>query len=172
MNNMIYMFLLIAFIVLFVDSLVIYYVKQYNKLTKKKNELQQNYLALSTEVQYRFKLTQSYIPILQNLVDANTISYLNKIINDFYLESSVDQIANSYYLLNSELLQIDNVTKQMGYSYPEWEKAFNDSLGRIEACRLLYDDNVLKMNNMVDMAPSNIVAKIAGFSKWSYFRNA
>lgn len=163
---------LILFIVILIDLVVAKVVKTYNKMVLKKNELVDNYQNLTKEINFRFELTRQYIPIIQNRIDQNTVNYLNNLISSHSMKVDVNDIANDYYILNNLLYQIDKIVKAQGFSAPEWDKAFNDSIGRIEASRVLYDDNVLKMNEMVDIPPSNLVAKMFGVSKWVYFRNA
>ena len=164
--------ILLVFIVLFIDSMIIIICKSFNNLTRLRNVLNSNYADMNKELTFRIQLCTQYIPIITPYVTIDKINQLNTLINDFYLKVSVVELANIYYKINALVVDINNELKTKGFSAPEWDKAFADSLSRIEALRLIYDDNVLKMNNVVDMPGTSIVAKMFGFAKWPYFRNA
>ena len=167
-----YHIILIIFIVAFVDSLLIIVISNYNKLIKYRNVVNANYADISKELAYRVELCRQYIPIITPYVEKKKIDDLNMLLIQFNLKVSIIDIANIYYTLNAHLTLIDQELKSKGFNAPEWDKAFTDSFSRLEALRVLYDDNVLKLNNIVDMPPTNIIAKMFGFVKWPYFRNS
>ena len=161
----------LIFLVAFIDSIIIITIKSYNQLVKYRNALNKNYADISAELTFRMELFNEYIPIISEYIDKQTIDELNSILLQYKIKVAIVDIADIYYKLNNMLEDINVKLKEKGFAAPEWDKAFEDSKNRVEAIRLLYDDNVLKMNNLVDMAPTNIVAKVFGFVKWPYFRN-
>jgi hypothetical protein len=167
-----YKLLFLVFTVLFIDSMIIIICKSYNNLTRLRNVLNGNYKDLNKELTYRVELCRQYIPIIKDYVEEDKINQLNTLINEFGMKVSIMDIANIYYKINALLNDIEEVLKTKGFNAPEWYKAFKDSYSRIEALKILYDDNVLKMNNVVDMPGSSIIARMFGFAKWPYFRNA
>ena len=169
---MMYKLLFLVFVVLFIDSLIIIVCKAYNNLTKLRNTLNSNYADMNKELSYRVELCRQYIPIIKDYVDEDIINELNTLINEFGMKVSIIDIANIYYKINALINDIDQILETKGFNAPEWDKAFKDSYSRIEALKILYDDNVLKMNNVVDMPGTSIIAKMFGFVKWPYFRNA
>ncbi len=172
MSTNLMILLLIVFIVLFVDSIVIFIVNSYNKLILQKNELTDNYKELYNEVNFKFNLAKQYLPYIKTYIDTNSYNGVMNLIDSFNTKVSITDVSNSYYSLNYMLFQINKITSQVGFSAPEWDKAFNDANTRIETARGKYDDNVLKMNNLISRAPTNMVAKMFGIGRWQYFRTA
>ena len=163
--------ILVLFILAFVDSIVILVIKTYNKLVKLRNELNSNYADLNTELSNKVNKVREYIPVITPHIDKQVIDELNLVLIQFNMKVSIADIANIYYNINNKLAMINQTLKDKQLSFPEWDKVFDECNSRIEAVKVIYDDNVLKMNNIVDMAPTNIVAKMFGFVKWPYFRS-
>lgn len=164
--------ILLIFVVLFVDSLIIIICKTYNELVRLKNVLNGNYQDINKELSYRVELSRQYIPIINNYVSPVLINQLNGLITEFAVKVSIQDIAETYYRLNNCLSDIKKELDAKNFHAVEWEKAFTDSNSRIETLRVIYDDNVLKMNNVIKMPGTSLIAKIFGFVKWPYFRNA
>ncbi|MCR4581727.1 MAG: hypothetical protein K5666_04365, partial [Bacilli bacterium] len=100
------------------------------------------------------------------------IQQMTTLIEQYKTRVSIVDIADSYYRINNCLSDMSKVLVQNNFSAPEWDKAINDSYSRIEALKVIYDDNVLKMNNIIKIPGTSFVAMIFGFVKWPYFRNA
>ena len=164
--------LFLIFVVLFIDSLIIITVKTYNELVRLKNILNSNYQDINKELSYRVELSRQYIPIISSYVNSTLINQLNGYISEYAVKVSITDIAESYYKINACLGDINKELAEKNFHAIEWEQAFADSNSRIEALRVIYDDNVLKMNNVIKMPGTSLVAKIFGFVKWPYFRNA
>ena len=164
--------LLLVFIVAFIDSLIIIVCKSYNNLVKLRNVLESNYADINKELSYRVELVRQFIPIITPYIEAAKISELNTYVAQFNIKVGITELADYYYKFNYAISSVNLSLKDRGFNAPEWTKAFDDSLSRLEALKLIYDDNVLKMNNIVDMPGTSIVAKLFGFVKWPYFRNA
>ena len=161
---------IICVIVVVVDVLMVLYIRAFNKMRKLKNDLLKEYQSLYEELQYRFKLAEEYLPLVRSYIDAGSLEELNKLISDFKGKVDVNDVANDYYSLNNSMVKVFSIASSNNLSFPDWDKAFNDSLMRIQNSITEYDDEVLKINNLVDMFPSSVVASITGFSKWVYFR--
>lgn len=165
-------FIMLIFIVLFIDSLIVITCKTYNELVRLKNKLNANYQDMNKEISYRVELSRQYIPIVNNYVDPILINQLSGLISEYAVKVSIQDIADTYYRINNCLSDIGKELDKRNFHATEWEKAFSDSVSRIEALRVIYDDNVLKMNNVIKMPGTSLVAKLFGFVKWPYFRNA
>ena len=163
--------LLLVFIVLFVDSLIFIIVKTYNDLMRIKNELNSNYKDLNKEITYRMDLSKKYLDIVKGYLSSELNDTVVETIAVFKNRVSIVDIADSYYRINN---CITDMHKEISGSFaaPEWDKAFEESYSRIEALRVVYDDNVLKMNNVIKLPGTSFIAKVFGFVKWPYFRNA
>ena len=72
----------------------------------------------------------------------------------------------------ASILIVDDNPKYLKDALPMYGYDVTVAEDGIEALKILYDDNVLKMNNVVDMPGTSIIAKMFGFVKWPYFRNA
>ena len=164
--------ILLVFVVLFVDSLIVIICKTYNELVRIKNQLNSNYQDINKELSYRVELAKQYIPIINAYVDPVLINQLNGLTSEFAVKVSIQDIAEIYYRINNCLSDIKKQLDAKNFHAVEWEKAFEDSNSRIEALRVIYDDNVLKMNNVIKMPGTSLIAKVFGFVKWPYFRNA
>ena len=165
-------FILLIFIVLFVDSLIVLLIKTYNELIRMKNELNSNYKNLNKEITFRVDLSKKYLDIVSKYLTPGLIQQMTTLIEQYKTRVSIVDIADSYYRINNCLSDMSKVLVQNNFSAPEWDKAFNDSYSRIEALKVIYDDNVLKMNNIIKIPGTSFVAMIFGFVKWPYFRNA
>ena len=165
-------FILLVFIILFVDSMIVLLIKTYNELVRMKNKLNTNYRDLSKEITFRVDLSKKYLDIVRKFLPEELTVQMLQLIDQYRTRVSIVDIADSYYRINNCLSDISKVLVQVNFVSPEWDKAFGDSNSRIEALRVVYDDNVLKMNNTIKIPGTSFVAKLFGFVKWPYFRNA
>ena len=163
-------------VLIIVVLLVVYVIGVYNNLVSLKNQVDDQYSQIDVELKRRFDL-------VPNLVE--TVKGYTKHEKETFKE--VVEARNTYANANGmgEQLKADGeLTKAisklfaLAESYPELKANENfiqlqNELSEIEQkivyARGFYNDSVLKLNNKVQMFPSNLVASIFGFKKREYF---
>ena len=155
----------ILIIAVVVALMTFMFTSAYNKLLRNKNHANETWLNIVKEINLRYNLYTQYSEAVKTTIDAATINTFNTSIASYRNKVSIDDIINNYY-------ETDNICKAIlgVISTPEWLQVFNDSFNRIEALRKDYNDTILKINNLVKMFPTSLVAKMAGFGAWPFFR--
>ena len=167
--------------VLFVIFLIsLYLVKTYNGLVALRNKVRNQISQIDVELKRRFDLVPNLVETVKGYSKHEKTS----------LESVIE--ARNRYLAAANntvhALEADNVlsgalTKlfALSESYPELkantnfmslQKELSNIEQKIAYSRQFYNDSVYKLNNKIEMFPSNIVAGIFGFNKESFFEVA
>lgn len=76
---------------------------------------------------------------------------------------SLDDVIDAYYELNDYISDLTFT--------PKYKKLLKENLESINQEKIDYNNDALKITNLVKMIPINILAKIFGYKKWVYFRN-
>lgn len=163
-------------LIIIVVLLILYVVGVYNSLVGLKNNVEDQYSQIDVELKRRFDL-------VPNLIE--TVKGYTKHENSTFKE--VVAARNTYANANGmgeqlkadgELSNAINKLFALAESYPELKANENfiqlqNELSEIEQkivyARGFYNDSVLKLNNKIEMFPSNIIASMFGFKKREYF---
>lgn len=156
---------IILIVSIIIALLVFMYTSAYNKLLRNKNHANTTWLSIVKEVNIRFNLYTQFSQAIASNIDANTLAQFNQSIANYTNKVAITDIIDSYYATDQICKAILGVI-----STPEWIQAFNDSFNRIETLRKDYNDTILKINNLVKMFPTSLVAKMCGFEAWPFFR--
>ncbi len=163
-------------ILIVVILIVMYVISVYNNLVSLRNKADDQYSQIDVELKRRFDL-------VPNLVE--TVKGYAK--HEKETLEEVMQARNSYVTANDmagqlkadgELTHAISKLFALTESYPDLKanEGFNNlqnELSEIEQkivyARGFYNDSVMKLNNKIQMFPSNLVANMFGFKKRDYF---
>lgn len=151
--------------------LTIFVVKVYNSLVILKNKIEADWQQITLEINYRVDLLSKYLPLVNNIINIDTMSKANNIMNKIRTQMSWEDIMNSYIELENVIERIKIEVEDKNVRYAEWDKAFEENKMRLDKARDIYNDDILGMNNKVDLFPFSIIAGICGYEKYIYFRN-
>lgn len=156
---------------------VIYVLVTYNALVKRKNMVLNQRSQIDIELQRRFDLIPNLVEVVKGYA-SHEKSTLEDVVNarSNYLASGSD---------TQEALQADaQLTTALSRlfmlveSYPDLmantnflnlQKELANTEKKIAFSRQFYNDSVNKMNNMIQMFPSNVVAKLFGYKAEPFF---
>ncbi len=156
---------------------VIYVLVTYNALVKRKNMVLNQRSQIDIELQRRFDLIPNLVEVVKGYA-SHEKSTLEDVVNarSNYLASGND---------TQEALQADaQLTTALSRlfmlveSYPDLmantnflnlQKELANTEKKIAFSRQFYNDSVNKMNNMIQMFPSNMVAKVFGYKTEPFF---
>jgi len=155
----------------------LYFLATYNGLVTLRNKVRNQKSQIDVELKRRFDL-------IPNLVE--TVKGYAK--HESTVLEDVVKARNSYSATGgntAQALEADNALTgalsklfALSESYPELkantnfldlQKALSDIEQKIVYARQFYNDSVFKLNNKIEMFPSNIAAKMFGFSKEAFF---
>ena len=152
-------------VALIVGLLTFFYCIFYNKLINHKNKANIVWNNIVKEVNVRFNLITQLRDATATIIDEETKNNLNRVIDSYKTKVAIEDIINVYYEANAIIVNVLSKINNV-----EWNNAFNDSFNRIEELRREYNDVILKINNLVKMFPTSLIAKINGITPWIFFR--
>lgn len=152
-------------VALIVGLLTFFYCIFYNKLINHKNKANIVWNNIVKEVNVRFNLITQLRDATTTIIDEETKNNLNRVIDSYKTKVAIEDIINVYYEANAIIVNVLSKINNV-----EWNNAFNDSFNRIEELRREYNDVILKINNLVKMFPTSLIAKINGITPWIFFR--
>lgn len=167
--------LIIALVILAI--IVIYVIVTYNSLVGLRNKVNDQWSQIDVELKRRFDL----IPNLVNTVkgyakhESETLENVVKARNTYLTSSTKEQAMDA----DSELTNAVTKLFALAESYPELkanenfvslQKDLGETENKISYARKFYNDTALKLNNKVDMFPSNIIAGMFKFTKVEFFK--
>jgi len=177
MSISIVVIIILCIVVLLVVLLAAFFVGNYNSLVSLRNKVRNQKSQIDVELKRRFDL-------IPNLVET-VKGYAN---HEKTALEDVIKARNSYVSAGgntAQALAADNalegaLTKlfALSESYPELkantnfvnlQRELSDTEKRIVFARQFYNDSVLKLNNKIEMFPSNIIAGMFNFSLETFF---
>lgn len=149
-----YFLIILVFLIILLS---IYTISVYNKLKVDKNEVDKLWNRLRIAIEEQFKLVSSNIKLINNKQDI-----LNDLINNYNVMAYTEDIMEAY--LNLEKIIDSLEDSKLKAIFREKDQAIND-------VKVLYNNVLLRYNNMVSMIPVSYVAKVFGFHSGIWFRN-
>lgn len=155
-------------------ALIIYY---YNKLIKKKNEVDNATGSINTMLKNRFDLIPNLIEIVKNYMQYET-DVLNKL-TTLRTKALDNHISNEDRLkLNTDITRTINNVMLSVENYPDLkantnfiqlQESWTDIEDRISASRRFYNNAVTDYNNAIKTFPGNIFSKIMQYKPQPIF---
>lgn len=163
-------------LIIIVVLIALYVIKVYNALVKLKNKVEDQASQIDVELKRRFDLIPNLVETVKGYTkhEKETLEGVIKARNTYV---SADNLGDQLKA-DGELTQAISKLFALTESYPELKanENFNKlqtELSEIEQkivyARQFYNDSVLKLNNKIEMFPSNIIAGMFNFSKKPFF---
>ena len=156
--------------------LVLYVVSVYNSLVSLRNKVNDQYSQIDVELKRRFDLVPNLVETVKGYTkhEKTTLEDIVKARNTYANAGNMqDQLK-----ADGELTNAISKLFALAESYPDLKANENfinlqNELSEIEQkivyARQFYNDSVLKLNNKIEMFPSNIIAGMFNFSKKEFF---
>ena len=158
----------------------IYFLTTYNGLVTLRNKVKNQKSQIDVELKRRFDLIPNLVETVKGYAkhEKNTLEDVIKARNSY-----VTADKNTAQALEADSALTGALTKlfALSESYPDLKSNTNfmslqNELSNIEQkivySRQFYNDSVLKLNNKVEMFPSNIIAGMYNFKKEDFFEAA
>ncbi len=168
--------IILIVIAVLVVLLIIWYFATYNSLIDLRNRKDDQWSQIDVQLKRRADLIPNLVETVKGYTkhEKGTLEEVVKARNSFVTASTPEEEMKA----SGEITQALNKLFALSESYPDL-KANQNFIGlqndlketedKISAARQFYNDTVLTYNNKVEMVPSNIVARMAGFKTATYF---
>jgi len=157
--------------------LVFYLISIYNKLVNGKNKVLDQWSQIDVQLKRRADLIPNLVETVKGYAkhEEETLTKVIEARNKVVSAGSVNEEIEA----NGELTQALNKLFALTEAYPDLKANQNfislqadlkDTEDKISYARQFYNDTVLTFNNLVQMFPSNIVAKMFKFKVFEFFK--
>jgi len=170
----------VPYVILGIIVLVLLYLMTtYNGLVKLRNKVRDQRSQIDVELKRRFDLIPNLLETVKGYAkhEKSTLEDVVKARNTYVSATSIEDQLKADNVLTGAL----NKLFALAESYPDLKANTNflslqSDLSEIEQkivyARQFYNDSVLKLNNKVEMFPSNLVASMFKFTKETFFEAA
>lgn len=163
-------------VLVIVVLLILFIVSSYNSLVKLRNKVRDQWAQIEVVLKRRADLIPNLVETVKGYAGHEketleaVINARNKAVS---ATTPMDEMK-----ANGELTQALGRFMALSEAYPDLkantnfnnlQKELTEIEQKIVYARQFYNDSVLKLNNKVEMFPSNIVAKMFGFKKEQFF---
>ena len=159
--------------------LVVYVVGVYNGLIRLRNKVDDQASQIDVQLKRRFDLIPNLVETVKGYTkhEKETLEWVIAARNAYNTAGNMEDQLKA----DGELTKAMNKLFALAEAYPDLKANENftklqEELSAIEEkivySRQFYNDSVLKLNNKIEMFPSNIVAGIFGFKKRQFFEAA
>lgn len=149
-----YFLIILVFLIILLS---IYTISIYNKLKVDKNEVDKLWNRLRLAIEEQFKLVSANIKLVNSNQDT-----LVDLINSYNVMAYTEDVMEAYLSLEKIIGNLEESNLKTSFM------AKNQELNEVKT---LYNNVLLRYNNMVSMIPGSYVAKIFGFHSGIWFRN-
>ena len=167
----------IALVVFFV---VVLPAMLYNKLVQARNHCDEAWSDVDTELKRRYDLIPNLVRCVQGYMDyeRDLIEKVTRLREECVRNtgSPERQAASENELvraLSALLVRVENYPElKASENFLELQRELVNTEDRIQAARRFYNGNVRENNNLVEMFPTNILARLFGFTRREFFQVA
>ena len=168
---------IIIIAVVLVALLAIFVIATYNKLVVLRNRVRDSWATIEVELKRRFDLIPNIVESVKGYAshESDTLKGVIEARNKYTVAKTREEEMKANDMLTSSISKLFALSE----SYPDLkanqnflslQNSLEETENKIAVSRQLYNDTVLTLNNKVETFPSNIVAKIFGFNKESFFK--
>ncbi len=170
--GMIILIVVVAIVVL----LIFYVIGVYNKLVGAKNKVDDQWAQVDVQIKKRADLIPNVVETVKGYA-THEKDTLTEVINARNMAINAKDIGEEIEA-NNQITQAMGKLFALSEAYPELKANTNflslqndlkDLEDKISYARQFYNDTVMKYNNLIEMFPSNIVAKMFSFAKLPFF---
>ena len=168
--------ILIIIIVGFLLLLVFYVIGVYNKLVNARNKVDNQFSQIDIQLKRRADLIPNLVETVKGYAkhEEGTLTAVIEARNKAVSANGINEKIDAENQLTGALNKLFALTE----AYPELKANENfmslqgdltDTEDKITYARQFYNDSAMSFNDLVEMFPSNIVAKMFGFKKYDFF---
>ena len=166
-------------VIVVVAVILLYLASTYNVLVRLRNMVRDQWSQIDVQLKRRFDLIPNLVETVKGYAkhESETFEAVIKARNSFLsAKTPEDEMA-----ANGELTKVMSKLFALSENYPELKANTNflqmqndlkDTEDKIAYARQFYNDVVLKLNNKVEMFPSNLVASMFKVNKEKFFEVA
>jgi hypothetical protein len=125
----------------------------YNKLVIYKSELMDNYDKLYVLIKDKFYIVEKNI--------SSKDKELFELVVKFKKLNEVDDVINLALLMDRQLFK---------YRRRVWYKEYKEINDELSKIKVVYNNNVLRFNNLLKSFPISVISNLFGFEPWLYYR--
>ena len=155
---------------------VFYAIGVYNKLVNARNKVDNQFSQIDVQLKRRADLIPNLVETVKGYAkhEEGTLTAVIEARNKAVSANGVNDKIDAENELTGALSRLFALTE----SYPDLKANTNfmslqndltDTEDKITYARQFYNDTAMNFNNLVEMFPSNIVAKMFGFKKYTFF---
>lgn len=163
-------------VIVIIVLLVVWIIATYNGLIGLRNRKDDQWAQIDVQLKRRSDLIPNLVETVKGYAkhESGTLEAVIKARNTFVTATTPEEEMKA----SGELTQAISKLFALAESYPDLKANQNflslqadlkDTEDKISYARQFYNDTVLTYNNKVEMIPSNIVAKLFGFKKATFF---
>lgn len=160
-----------------IASVVLYAVSTYNKLVGLRNRVNDQWSQIDVELKRRFDLIPNLVETVKGYAkhEKETLENVIKARNSYLTAGTKEQALKADKELNGALSRLLVTVEQYpdlkaNQSFLDLQAQLKDTEDKISFARKFYNDTALKLNNAVEMFPSNLIANMFKFTKVEYFK--
>lgn len=157
--------------------LAFYVIGVYNKLVNAKNKVENQFSQIDVQLKRRADLIPNLVETVKGYAkhEEGTLTAVIEARNKAVSATSINDKIDA----NNQLTGALNKLFALSEAYPELKANDNflslqndlkDTEDKITYARQFYNDTAMEYDNLVEMFPSNIVAKMFKFKKFEYFK--
>lgn len=163
-------------IIAIVLVILVYVISNYNKLINARNKVRDQWSQIDVQLKKRADLIPNLVETVKEYAnhEKQTLEEVVNARNSLNIANTIEDEINA----NNQVTSALNRLFALSESYPDLKANDNflslqadlkDVEEKISYARQFYNDVILKYNNIVEMFPSNIIAKIFNFKQYNYF---
>lgn len=164
-------------VLVIIAVIAIYVIVTYNGLIRLRNSVNDQWSQIDVELKRRFDLIPNFVNTVKGYAkhESETLENVVKARNTYLTAGTKEQAMDA----DGELTNAINKLFALAEAYPdlkanenfiELQKQLEETENKISYARKFYNDTALRLNNKIEMFPSNLVAKIFNFKKQEFFK--
>lgn len=165
------------FLLLFVGGLVLFVIGIYNRLVRLRQNVQESWSAIDTELRRRYDLIPNLVETVKGYAshEKETLERVIQARNAAISNTGTpEEQAQSENILTGALRQIFALSEaypqlRANENFIQLQEQLNQTENQIAQSRRFYNANVREMNTAVETFPSSLIAGNFGFQKAEYF---
>ncbi len=167
--------LIIVLIVLAV--LIIYVIATYNNLVALRNRVSDQWSQIDVELKRRFDLIPNFVNTVKGYAkhESETLEKVVQARNTYLSAGSREDAMKADGELTNAITKLFALSEaypelKANENFLELQRQLEETENKISYARKFYNDTALKLNNKIDMFPSNIIARMFKFQKQEFFK--
>jgi len=170
--DMVGMYILIAFVILVIVFIAVYY----NKLVILRNQVKNAWAQIDVQLKRRHDLIPNLVETVKGYAkhEREVLENVTRLRNQAVAASGPDAQIPAEQDLTAALGKLFALAEaypdlKANQNFLALQEELSSTENKIGFARQYYNDEVMMLSNQVQMFPSNIVASMFGFKEWKYF---